>query len=44
MCSESKGGIHMTNKIKKEIIKMINEIESEQILKIIYRFVKGMMD
>lgn len=34
----------MTNKIKKEIIKMINEIESEQILKIIYRFVKGMMD
>ena len=34
----------MTNKIKKEIIKMINEIESERVLKIIYRFVKGMMD
>lgn len=34
----------MTNKIKKEIIKMINEIESEHVLKIIYRFVKGMMD
>ena len=34
----------MTHKIKEKIIKMINEIESEQVLKIIYRFVKGMMD
>ena len=41
---KKRGWSNMEEYYKREIIKMIKKIESERILKIIFQFVKGLLD
>ena len=42
--SQREKGVTMSKQLQSEIIKLIQEINSEEKLKIIYHFIRGLMD